>query len=91
MKDGASKGIDRTDRSKLSSKIRRCPLCGTDFAENEHEGCPACPVNRFCRVVCCPHCGYEFVEDSWVVERLRDLKSILTTGRDKSGEGSDGA
>jgi hypothetical protein len=31
------------------------------------------------------------VEDSWVVERLRDLRSILTSGRDKSGEESDGA
>lgn len=84
-------GVDRSDRSGLSSSIRHCPLCGYDFAENEHEGCPSCPINRHCRVVCCPNCGYEFVEDSWVVERWRDLKSLLGARRSREEDASDGA
>ncbi len=88
---GEPKGVDRTDRSRLSSAIRRCPLCAYDFAENEHEGCPSCPINRYCRVACCPNCGYEFVEDSWVVERWRDLKSFIGARRSGEEDASHGA
>lgn len=83
--------MDRTDTSRLSSRIRHCPLCGFDFAENEHEGCPVCPLNRLCRVVCCPNCGYEFVEDSWLVERWRDLRSALAVRKGKGEKASDGS
>ncbi|MFO7767407.1 MAG: hypothetical protein R6W82_00365 [bacterium] len=73
------KPTDRSERAKLSSTIRHCPLCGYDFTEDEHGGCPSCPVNQYCNVLCCPNCGYEFVEESWVVRKFRDIKSLLTT------------
>jgi len=82
------KTTDRSDRSKLSSTIRHCPLCGYDFTEDEHQGCSSCPMNRYCKVVCCPNCGYEFVEESWVVRKFRDIKSLLTPsseGREERG------
>jgi len=66
-------GVDRRDPGRLSSVIRRCPMCGHDFDESEHAACPACPFNRHCRVLCCPRCGYEFVEKSWLVDRWREL------------------
>jgi len=69
--------VDRRDPARLSSIIRRCPMCGCDFDESEHAGCTACPLNRHCRVLCCPRCGYEFVEESWLVDRWRDLTGRL--------------
>jgi hypothetical protein len=57
-----------------AAAVRVCPLCGgkiKDASENEH--CPSCPVAKHCKILCCPHCGYEFVEDSALVSGLTGL------------------
>ncbi|MEE9291710.1 MAG: hypothetical protein V3U83_02155 [Acidobacteriota bacterium] len=52
--------------------IHRCPLCGGRFAQEEH--CSICPMTAYCHTVCCPNCGYSFVERS----SLLDLSSRIT-------------
>jgi hypothetical protein len=76
---------------------RVCPLCGgkiKDSSENEH--CPSCPVAKHCKILCCPHCGYEFVEDSAIVSgitglirRLRDMVKGKANGSG-NGKGNGG-
>ena len=47
-----------------------CPLCGGRFPGRA--SCPSgCPMARSCRTLCCPHCGYRFVQDSAVVDLVR--------------------
>jgi hypothetical protein len=44
----------------------RCPICGHRFDPELHMACRTCPLQRGCKLVCCPVCGYETVnaEDS---------------------------
>lgn len=43
----------------------RCPLCGWGFSEAEGAGsCGRCPLGAHCETICCPRCGYSFVERS---------------------------
>ncbi len=44
-----------------------CPLCGLKFRQGV-EHCVACPARSACEVVCCPRCGYQFVERSALIE-----------------------
>lgn len=63
--DGRATGPERTVQ---------CALCGHRFQPSaEAMSCGSCPMNRRCRVLCCPHCGYEFPMGSVVVEFLRRL------------------
>ena len=40
----------------------RCPLCGGEFPARE--ACaPGCPLGSRCNTLCCPHCGYRFVDE----------------------------
>ncbi len=37
-----------------------CPLCGKDVHESATAGaCAKCPVNKGCKLIRCPNCGYE--------------------------------
>lgn len=52
----------------------QCALCGHRFLPDETTmSCAACPLHRRCAVLCCPHCGYEFVTESKVVALVRRL------------------
>jgi len=60
-----------------------CPLCGQEFrldAMGCHDGCP---LARRCAVLCCPHCGYEFVDEGPTRRRLARIRSFWykVTGR----------
>jgi len=39
----------------------QCPMCGQQYASQEHQGCKSCPVNKNCTLVCCPACGYQTI------------------------------
>jgi hypothetical protein len=43
-----------------------CPLCGT-LVEPGRDACRSCPVGPNCTVLCCPGCGYRFVERSAIL------------------------
>ncbi len=34
-----------------------CSLCGSQFDPADNAACPTCPLNRGCKMVCCPVCG----------------------------------
>lgn len=58
-----------TDRGHVS-----CPLCGARF-EAQAACVAGCPMSRYCSTLCCPACGYRFVDESRsllarVVQRL---------------------
>lgn len=37
-----------------------CPLCGERYNEVEGRACrPGCPIERGCKLLRCPDCGYE--------------------------------
>lgn len=39
----------------------QCPMCGQQYASEEHQGCKSCPIQNNCTLVCCPACGYQTV------------------------------
>jgi hypothetical protein len=48
-----------------------CPLCGLDFSG---EAChSSCPMSRGCRMVKCPRCSYEMVDEGIVANFVRGL------------------
>jgi hypothetical protein len=36
-----------------------------------------CPLHRACKVVCCPHCHYSYVEESTVVSLVKRLSGAI--------------
>lgn len=59
-----------TDRSRLHG----CPLCGNRFTEGGAR-CTGCPIHGVCATICCPRCGYQFVERSVVVEAMQGFRA----------------
>ncbi len=48
-----------------------CPLCSLDF---DGVAChSACPFAKGCRMIRCPRCGFEFVEEGMMVSLFRRL------------------
>jgi len=41
----------------------RCPLCGFEFDEIAPQCHSTCPMNVGCATVCCPHCGYQMIDE----------------------------
>jgi Fe2+ transport system protein FeoA len=39
-----------------------CPLCGFEFEKCDTACVHGCPLGRFCKLVRCPNCQYEFPE-----------------------------
>jgi hypothetical protein len=54
-----------------------CPLCQHRFAEHEMPCNSGCPMSRTCRVLCCPRCHYEFVEESAIVNLVKRVAARL--------------
>ncbi|MFN0152729.1 MAG: hypothetical protein ACKVU1_18655 [bacterium] len=50
-----------------------CPLCQHRFNEDEMPCNTGCPMHRMCKVLCCPRCHYEFVEESVIVNFVKKL------------------
>jgi predicted Zn-ribbon and HTH transcriptional regulator len=57
----------------------KCSLCGYEFNKDQMEKtkCSACPEFMGCELLCCPNCGYRFVEESKIVNILRRLACWL--------------
>ena len=53
----------------MKNRTMRCEMCGQIFDPDAHLACQSCPLNRGCKLVCCPNCGYETVDvgrSKWV-------------------------
>jgi DtxR family Mn-dependent transcriptional regulator len=62
----------------------KCPLCGFVFEKKNvvcHHGCP---MGRFCKLIKCPSCQYEFPEPSqplaWLARLLHPAKLPVAPG-----------
>ncbi|KAF0133592.1 MAG: hypothetical protein FD145_1208 [Candidatus Saganbacteria bacterium] len=44
----------------------KCALCGKEF-KKEEAACSNCPFHGQCELIRCPNCGYEFVNESRIV------------------------
>jgi hypothetical protein len=56
--------------------LMTCPLCGYRYDPAALNCHAACPLAAGCRVLCCPHCGYQTVDErrsliAQLLERLR--------------------
>jgi Fe2+ transport system protein FeoA len=51
-----------------------CPLCGFKFAKADAVCTHGCPLGKFCKLIKCPSCRYEFPEPS---RPLRWLAALL--------------
>ena len=64
-----------------------CPLCGLHFAEGAAH-CGGCPMNAACKTICCPRCGYEYVDHSatiaWMGRAARALLRMFDGKRERS-------
>jgi len=58
----------------------KCPLCGKEFSKNEMNCHSGCLLSKNCNLLCCPHCGYSYKEQSAIV----DFFKSLVKGKDKS-------
>jgi hypothetical protein len=58
----------------------KCPLCGKEFLENEMKCHSGCLLSKNCNLLCCPHCGYSYKEQSAIV----DFFTSLLKGKDRS-------
>ena len=57
----------------VGAKTYRCPLCAGEVRADRDSCRGGCPLARRCRILCCPRCGYEFVEDSAIVSGIGRL------------------
>lgn len=51
----------------------KCALCGFEFSPEENIACVSCPLKRNCKVICCPNCGYQTVEEGKLGEGFKKL------------------
>jgi Fe2+ transport system protein FeoA len=51
----------------------KCPLCGFVFAKANTVCTHGCPLGRFCKLIRCPSCQYEFPEPSQPLSWLARL------------------
>lgn len=50
-----------------------CPLCAFEFVKSETPCDRGCPLARFCQLVCCPNCHYEFPPQGTLITWWRRL------------------
>lgn len=62
-------------------EARKCPLCGEVFSSDRSHCASGCPMAANCRVLCCPACGYQFVEDSLVISGAERFLRWIRRGR----------
>ena len=44
----------------MNSGYLHCPLCAFEFTKRDAPCERGCPLARFCQLICCPNCHYEF-------------------------------
>lgn len=59
-------------------QLLHCPLCGFEFEKRDTPCQHGCPLGRFCKLVCCPNCRYEFPETP---QGLSFVQRLIHRGR----------
>lgn len=55
------------------SDYLHCPLCGFEFEKRDTPCAHGCPLGKFCKLVCCPNCRYEFPDEGRSLAWLQRL------------------
>lgn len=55
------------------SAYLHCPLCGFEFEKRTTACANGCPLGKFCHLIACPNCHYEFPEKSQTLGWLQRL------------------
>jgi DtxR family Mn-dependent transcriptional regulator len=67
-----------------ASPLLKCPLCGFGFEKNKAVCHHGCPLGKFCKLIKCPSCQYEFPEPSqpltWLAKLLHPARVPLPAG-----------
>lgn len=58
------------------SVIVACPLCGSKYNRDQAK-CSGCPIGKNCNVICCPHCGYQTVDDTYIKNIFTRIRSFM--------------
>jgi len=62
----------------------KCPLCGFEFEKANTVCTHGCPLGRFCKLIRCPSCQYEFPEPSrpltWLAKLLHPAQRPRVAG-----------
>ena len=72
--------------NEQAPRIRKCPLCSNEFPSDREHCAAGCPLAKGCRVLCCPSCGYEFVEDSAVASGVGRLVRWIRRRNERPSE-----
>ena len=59
-----------------------CPLCGYKY-DSSQKKCVTCPMGKNCKVLCCPHCGYQVIDDTYIKEIIRKVRSFFVWVKQK--------
>jgi hypothetical protein len=51
----------------------RCPLCNKPFSPGEMKCTSGCPFSKNCNLLCCPHCGYTYKDESAIANFLKKV------------------
>ena len=65
------------------SNLKECPLCGNQFIESEMRCTSGCLFSKNCGLLCCPHCGYSYKEQSAIVDFLKSFWKKKAESRKK--------
>ena len=58
-------------RASAGDDVVACPLCGAYYREEDGRSCRVrCPLERGCRLLRCPECGYEVPAPSRLTRAL---------------------
>ncbi len=65
----------------------RCALCSYEFDSTALACHSSCPLAAGCHIICCPHCGYQTVDEtrSGSVNLLLKLKSTMSKAQSFKG------
>lgn len=58
------------------AEVIKCMLCGLKFDPTDAGACSSCPIKSDCKVICCPNCGYRFVDED-TSRAARFLKKLF--------------
>lgn len=55
----------------------KCPLCSFKFDPEKNIACASCPFKKSCKVICCPNCGYQTVEEGKMGDAFKKILKEL--------------
>lgn len=84
-----SAGVVRRRHAGETAPVH-CPLCAARI-EDSRTRCAACPAGIACESICCPRCGYRFVDRSLTFDFFRGLILRIRSGIGRDGGGIGGA